>query len=201
MIISIGRNCTIEQDPEEIFIAPERSGEDQIYRNRAEQQNHRDQHRRTPSNWMNPAIVDGEEHIRIGQSAEHFFFTYLQNLYGKIDVTPTNNWRSSARLKVYPQYTRGINDSLGYDIELHDTREHFVRGTKSTTKKCYFEVKGTSGSFHEEKTCFHISQNEQEKCQSIAFDSRKQEHEAYLLVIIEHCLDPEKIALAKVTDW
>ena len=36
MMISIGRNCTIEQDPEEIFIALERSGVNQIYRIRAE---------------------------------------------------------------------------------------------------------------------------------------------------------------------
>ena len=201
MVISIGPNSTIEPDPEELFVAPERSGDDQIYRQRVENQNHRDQNRRTPSDWMNPAIVDGEEHIRIGQKAEHFFFTYLQKLYGKIDVTPTNNWRSSARSKVYPQYTRDMDDSVGYDIELHDKQEHFVRGIKSTTKKCYFEVKGTSGSFHEEKTSFHLSQNEREKCQSIAFDSRKREREAYLLVMIENCLDPEKIALAKVTDW
>jgi hypothetical protein len=201
MIISIGPNSTIEPDPEEIFIARDRSVEDEIYGNRVKQQNHRDLSRRTPGNWMNPAIVDGEEHIRIGQHAEHFFFTYLQKLYGKIDVTPTNNWRSSSRAKVYPQYKRGMDDSLGYDIELHDTQEDFVRGTKSRTKKCYFEVKGTSGSFHEEKTIFNISQNEREKCLSIAFDTRKQEREAYLLVIIEHCLDPEKIALAKVIDW
>ena len=139
MIISIGRDCTIEQDPDEICIAPDRFGEDQIYRSRVEQQNHRDQNRRITDNWMNPAIVDGIEHIRIGENAEHFFFVYLQKLYGTIDVTPIKNWRSSSRSKIYPQYTRDIDDALGYDFELHDTKEYFVRGIKSTTKICYFD--------------------------------------------------------------
>ncbi|CAF0735333.1 unnamed protein product [Adineta steineri] len=201
MVISIGQNPTTEQDPEEIFIAPERSLEDESFRQRVMKQNHRDLGPKTPNNWMNPIIVDGIEHIRIGQNAEHFFFTYLQNLYGEIDVTPTKNWRSSSRAKVYPQYKRNMNDSLGYDLELHDTKEYFVRGLKSRTKICYFEVKGTSGSFHEDKTVFHISQNELEKCKSITFDSRKHEREAYFFVIVEHCLDPEMIALAKVFDW
>jgi hypothetical protein len=201
MTISIGRHCTIEHDSEEICIAPDRFGEHQIYEIRAEQQTHRNQNRRTTDNWRNPAIVDGVEHIRIGQNAEHFFFVYLQKLYGAIDVTPTKNWRSSSRSKVYPQYTHDIDDALGYDFELHDTKEYFVRGTKSTTKTCYFEVKGTSGAFHEEHTSFHISQNELETCRSIANNSRRKEREAYLLVIIEHCLDPEKIALGKIIDW
>jgi hypothetical protein len=201
MTISIGRHCTIEQDPEEIFLAPERSGVDELYRNRAEQQDHRHQNSRTPNDSINPTIVDGEEQILIGYNAEHFFFTYLQKLYGTIDVTPTKNWRSSARLVAYPQYTREIDDSAGYDLELHDTKELFTKGTKSKTKKCYFEVKGTSALFHENYTTFHISQNELEKCQSIAYDSNRREGEAYFLVIIEYCLDPEKIALAKTIDW
>ncbi|CAF1256432.1 unnamed protein product [Adineta ricciae] len=61
---------------------------------------------------------------------------------------------------------------------------------------CYFEVKGTNGAFHEDKTSFHISQNELDKCKSIAV-----EREAYFLIIIEHCLNPAMIALAKVFDW
>ncbi|CAF4891456.1 unnamed protein product, partial [Rotaria sp. Silwood1] len=199
--ISISGVTRIEQDAEENLITLERSGVDELFRIRAEKQDHRFQQPKRPDNWTNPSIVDGEEHIRIGQNAEHFFFDYLQRLYGTIDVQPTNNWRSSARLVTYPQYTRDVNDSAGYDLELHDTMELFTKGTKSRTKKCYFEVKGTSGSFHEEHTSFHISQNEQEKCKSIADDSRRREQEAYFLVIIEHCLDPEKIALAKILDW
>ncbi|CAF1091118.1 unnamed protein product [Rotaria magnacalcarata] len=201
MIISIGPCCKTERDPEEIFIATEWTSIDEIYRNRVRQQNHRNQNESKPNNWINPITVDGEKQVRIGQNAELFFFRYLQLLYGESDVTPTKNWRSSSRAKVFPQYTRNIDDSLGYDIELQDIKEYFVKGPGSRTKKCYFEVKGTSGSFHEEKTSFHISANEEEKCRSIAFDSRNRSREAYLLVIVEHCLDPEKISLVKVCDW
>ncbi|CAF1046756.1 unnamed protein product [Rotaria sp. Silwood1] len=202
--VSIGRNCTVERDPEEnIFAttAADRIGEDRIYRNRVQTQNHRCKNEVSSSNWMDSTIVDSTENILIGHNAEHFFFVYLQKLYGTVDVTPTKNWRSSNRLVVYPQYRRNVDDSVGYDIELHDTQEHFVQGTGSTTKTCYFEVKGTSGSFDKIHTQFHISQNEFETCQAIANDARRREHEAYFIVIIENCLDSEKIALGTIINW
>ena len=77
----------------------------------------------------------------------------------------------------------------GYDFELHDTQEKFVKGLGSTTKTCYFEVKGTSASFDEAHTQFYISQNEFETCEAIANDARRREQEAYFIVIIENCLD------------
>ncbi|CAF3138463.1 unnamed protein product [Rotaria sp. Silwood2] len=169
MTISIGRYCTVEHDLEEntfATIAADRMGEDRIYRNRAQTQNHRCQNERSP-----------------------------------IDVTPTKNWRSSSRLVVYPQYRRNVDDSVGYDFELHDTQEQFVRGTRSTTKTCYFEVKGTSGSFNKAHTQFHMSHNEFETCQAIANDARRKEQEAYFIVIIENCLDSEKIALGTIINW
>ena len=204
MIISIGRSCTVEHDPQAesaAIIAADRMGEDRIYRDRAQTQNHRQQNETVPKNWMDPTIVDGAEHIRIGQNAEHFFFTYLQQLYGTVDVTPTKNWRSSSRLVAYPQYSRNIDDSAGYDFELHDTQEKFVRGTGSITKRCFFEVKGTSGAFNRDHTHFHISRNELETCEGIANDARRREREAYLIVIIDNCLDSERIALAVTIDW
>ena len=204
MIISIGRSCTVEQDPlaeTAAIIAADRMGEDLVYRYRAQTQNHRRSNDMVPKNWRDPTIVDGAEHIRIGHNAEHFFFVYLQELYGTVDVTPTKNWRSSSRLVVYPQYSRNVDDSAGYDFELHDTQEKFVRGTGSVTKRCYFEVKGTSGAFNKDQTHFHISRNELETCQAIANDSRRRDREAYLIVIIDNCLDSEKIALAAVVDW
>ncbi|CAF3927484.1 unnamed protein product [Rotaria sordida] len=204
VLLCTGRNCTVERDPEEntfATIAADRIGEDRIYRNRVQTQNHRCKNETPSSNWMDPTIVDSTENIRIGHNAEHFFFVYLQKLYGKIDVTPTKNWRSSNRLIVYPQYRRNVDDSVGYDIELHDTQEHFVQGTGSTTKTCYFEVKGTSGSFDKIHTEFHISQNEFETCQAIANDARRREHEEYFIVIIENCLDSEKIALGTIINW
>ncbi|CAF4702167.1 unnamed protein product [Rotaria sp. Silwood1] len=204
MTISIGRHCTVEHDPEENTsptIAADRMGEDRIYRKRAQTQNHRCQNERSSSNWMDPKIVDSAEQIRIGHNGEHFFFVYLQKLYGTADVTPIQNWRSSSRLVVYPQYTRNVDDSVGYDFELHDTQEQFVRGTGSTTKICYFEVKSTSGSFDKVHTQFHISQNEFERCQAIANDAQRREREAYFIVIIENCLDSEKIALGSIINW
>ncbi|CAF2689727.1 unnamed protein product [Rotaria sp. Silwood2] len=204
MTISIGRYCTVEHDPEEntfATIAADRIGEDRIYRNRAQTQNHRCQNERSPSNWTDPIIVDSTKNIRIGHNAEHFFFVYLQKLYGTVDVTPTKNWRSSSRLVVYPQYRRNVDDSVGYDFELHDTQEQFVQGTRSTTKTCYFEVKGTSGSFNKAHTQFRMSHNEFETCQAIANDARRKEQEAYFIVIIENCLDSEKIALGTIINW
>ena len=94
-----------------------------------------------------------------------------------------------------------MNDAAGFDLELHDTREIFTRGSKSTTKTCYFEIKGTSGLYNEEHTRFHISQNELEVCQAIETNETRREREAYFIVIIQNCLDPEKISFGTVIDW
>ena len=210
MNISIGKQCTSEQDPEDEKtmtrivndrVAENRTVEDRLYRHRVQTQSHTARNPNATANWTNPSIVDGAEGLQIGKNAEHFFFTYLQRHYGTVDVTPTKNWRSSARLDTYPQYRRDINDSAGFDFELHDTRQVFASGSKSTTKKCYFEVKGTSGSYNEEHTRFHVSQNESDVCQAIATNSTKKQHEAYFIVIIENCLDPERISLGIMIDW
>ncbi|CAF2139422.1 unnamed protein product [Rotaria magnacalcarata] len=204
IIISIGKNTTIEKDIEKTtrsVIAADRIAEDQIYRHRVKTQDHSQRSRKTINDWKDPSIVDGIEQMRIGQNAEHFFFVYLQNLYGSADVTPTKNWRSSSRLTTYPKYRQTVDDSAGFDFELHDTRQLFVRGSGSTTKLCYFEVKGTSGSFNETHSRFYISQNELYMCQSIVDDSQRREHEAYFIVVIENCLDAEKIAFGTVFNW
>ena len=210
IIISIGKYCTIEEDPEddqakmEVVndrVAADRSAQDQIYRNRVRTQNDTTRSRETAGNRTNAIIVDGAEAIRIGRNAEHYFFAYLQEKYGSAEVTPSKNWRSSARLATYPQYRRNIDDSAGFDFELHDTRQMFVRGSKATTKQCYFEVKGTSGSYSEEHTRFYISRNELEACQTIAENSTRREREAYFIVIIENCLDNEKTSLAVMIEW
>ncbi|CAF2806579.1 unnamed protein product [Rotaria sp. Silwood2] len=153
------------------------------------------------NDWKDPSIVDGIQQIRIGQNAEHFFFVYLQNIYGSVNVTPTQNWRSSSRLITYPKYRCNVNDSAGFDFELHDTQQLFVRDSRSTTKSCYFEVKGTSGSFNETHSHFCISQNELNMCQSIADDRKRREREAYFIVVIENYLDAEEIVLGTVFNW
>ncbi|CAF2786294.1 unnamed protein product [Rotaria sp. Silwood2] len=204
MIISIGKHCTLEQDVEKTIIttvAVDRAAEDKIYRNRVKTQNQIPRHMNIANNWKDSSIVDGIEQLRICQNAEHYFFVYLQNHYGSIDVTPTKNWRSSSRLATYPQCQRNIDDSVGFDFELHDTKELFVCGSGSITKYCYFEIKGTSGSFNEAHTRFHMSQNELDTCQSISNDRKRQEREAYFIVIIENCLNPEKISFGTVINW
>jgi hypothetical protein len=118
-----------------------------------------------------------------------------------VDVTPIRNWCSSTRLKTFPHSLRGVDDSVGYDFQLQDTRELFVRGSGRRTKRCYFEVEGTSGSFDPQRTRFHISENELSMCRSIAYDERRLEREAYLIVIVQHCLDLEKISLGTIIDW
>ncbi|CAF3772028.1 unnamed protein product [Rotaria sp. Silwood1] len=75
------------------------------------------------------------------------------------------------------------------------------RGSGASTKRCYFEVKGTGGSFNVQQTRFHISENERNTCETIAFNEQRKETEAYLVVIVEHCLDPEKIELAALINW
>ncbi|CAF2097599.1 unnamed protein product [Rotaria magnacalcarata] len=204
VIISIGKYCTIEQDLEKVAmttIATNRVADDEMYRNRVKTLNHFHQNVKTTTIWKDSLIVDGIERIRIGQYAEHFFFVYLQNLYGSINVTPINNWRSSSRLAIYPQYRRHVDDSAGYDFELHDTQQLFAPGSGSTSKHCYFEVKGTSGSFSENHTRFNISQNELNVCQSIVNDRNNRDNKAYFIVIIENCLDAEKISFGTVINW
>ncbi|CAF4251448.1 unnamed protein product [Rotaria sp. Silwood2] len=204
MIISIGKNCTTEEDPEKMTldsVAVERMADDIIYRNRLKEQHSTIRNSYLGNIWRNPSIVDGIEQIRIGQNAEHFFFVYLQNYYGSIDVTPTKNWRSSARRVIYPQHCDNINDSAGFDFELHDTRQLFTHTSGPTTKYCYFEVKGISGSYNEEYTRFNITKNELDMCYSILTDWRKQKNEAYFIIIIDNCLDAEKISLAAVINW
>ncbi len=210
MIISIGNYCTTEQDLEdekpiiEVVadrVAESRSAEDRVYRNRVQTQNHLSQNNNTTESWTDPSIVDGAQKIYIGQNAEYFFFVYLQRHYGSVDVTPTKNWRSSSRLEFYPQYRRNVNDAAGFDFELHDTQEIFAHGSGSTTKTCYFEIKGTSGLYNEEHTRFHVSQNEWELCQAVGTDGTRREHEAYFIVIIENCLDSQKISFGTMINW
>ena len=204
MAISIGQNCTTEQDPEDngsTAVAVDRVGIDQVYRERAQAEDHTARRGKTGKGSPNATIVDSIEQIRIGQNAEHFFFVYLQKLFGPVDVTPTQNWRSSARLVVYPECTRNVSDSAGYDFELQDTRQAFATGSRSNTKRCYFEVKGTSGSFNEEHTRFHITQNELDRCSEIANDGQAREREAYFLVIVQNCLDADKIAIGTIIKW
>jgi hypothetical protein len=204
MVISIGQYCITEQDLEDnnsTAVAADRTAIDRIYRNRVQSQNHISENETNANSWINPSIVDGIEQVTIGRNAEHFFFTYLQKCYGSVDVTPTKNWRSSSRLVNHPECRRNIDDSAGYDFELHDTREIFVRGTGSTTNRCYFEVKGTSGLFSQAHTRFHISQNELRMCRDIANDQRRREREAYFIVIIQNCLDPERISFGTTIHW
>lgn len=183
------------------MVRMDRRLEDHLYRNRVKQQDHRTLKLENTEKSTECNIVDTKEQIRIGENAEHFFFCYLQKEYGVNYITPTENWRSSNRHKLFPDYLRHIDDAAGYDFILHDKKERFIKGYGASTKKCYFEVKGTGGSFDVQKTRFHISQNERNMCESIASNDQRKETEAYLVVIVEHCLDSEKIGLAALINW
>lgn len=210
IIIPIGNYITTEQDVQDDAAAVEfisdpvaqnRIAEDRVYRNRVQTEDHTSRKTKIAKDWTDPSVVDAEKEILIGHNAEHYFFTYLQRHYGPVDVTPTKNWRSTSRLVTYPQYRRNIDNTLGFDFELHDTREVFTRSSKSTTKQCYFEVKGTSGIYNEEHTRFNVSQNEFKVCQDIANDETKRQCSSYFIVLIENCLQPEKIALGTMIEW
>lgn len=146
-------------------------------------------------------IIDYRELIEIGERAENFFFNHLKDLYEDHGITHKNNWRSSSRLKFFEGDNQGIDDTIGYDFELDDIRQKFVKGNGACTRKCYFEVKGVKGSFDKDTTLFHVSRNERSFCESIYHDTERKTREAYFLVIIENCLDPNSIQLATSIHW
>jgi hypothetical protein len=201
----IENRCTIEENSEDNLsipvIAADRIAIDRIYRNRAQTQNHPSRNENKGKAKVDPTIVDGKELLLIGHNAEHYFFTQLQKVYGTENVTQTKNWRSSSRCASYPDSLERIDDSAGFDFELDDTLEKFAPRCKSTARHCYFEVKGINGSYNEEQTRFHISQNELELCQDIARSTLRQEKEAYFIVIIQNCLDHESISIVDKINW
>lgn len=151
--------------------------------------------------FSEPTVIDFTKKLIVGENAEHFFFRYLQHRYGAENVTPKFNWRSSIRLKVFPECLGEINDSIGYDFELDDTRQIFASSCGQQVKKCYFEVKGTGGAFNSSKTHFNVSKCELEACEKIALDDEKLKAEAYFIVIVQYCLDPDKISLYDIINW
>lgn len=177
--------------------------EELIYRARMEQQDHR------TLDWRNPKkarpqcypIVDYQKRILVGEKAEYFFFLYLQKKYGDTYINPIENWRSSNRRKRFPTRSHGIDDTLGYDLFVEDRMEIFVKGSGASTKKCYFEIKGIADSFNVEETQFHVSRNERDLCEAIAFNEQRKEAEAYFIVIVENCLKTTETGLAAVIDW
>ncbi|KAK3260815.1 hypothetical protein CYMTET_30248, partial [Cymbomonas tetramitiformis] len=86
-------------------------------------------------------VVDAEELKRTGDAAEHFVYCMLRRMYGEA-VSP-QNWRSSARLAVFPEARSGVDDSAGYDFEVEDTRGVLLQGG-GALRKCYLEVKGAA---------------------------------------------------------
>ena len=203
--VSLGNISRVENDVTDLYqsdtgINPSLLEQDAHYRERAPNQNHRSLAPRSEQGTITVNVVDPAEAQRIGRNAEHFFFRYLQSLYGN-DVAPTMNWRSSARSFVFPNFTRNIDDSIGYDFILHDIKEKFARGNGLTTKRCYFEVKGTAGAYEGETTIFHVSANEFKLCQNINSNGTRKQEEAYFICLIQYCLDPQRISLANFIDW
>ncbi|CAF1337053.1 unnamed protein product [Rotaria sordida] len=174
MTISIGRPCTTEQDLEddqtitEVVldrVAENRAANDRVYRSLARTQNHNSRNDNMTKDWIDPFIIDTKKQTEICHNAEHFFFAYLQYLYGSVDVTATKNWRSSSRLATYPNNRRNIDDTVGFDFELHDTRQLFTRTSKSTTKICYFEVKDEPTSNNNTTTTLYVPPHKRDRHQ------------------------------------
>ncbi|CAF1456551.1 unnamed protein product [Didymodactylos carnosus] len=146
-----------------------------------------------------PTIFDSTVQEHTGRCAEHFFYRYLEQLYGA-DITPTGNWRSSTRLLVFPNFRHNVDDSAGYDFIIKDTRQMFLRGAGDHVITCFIEVKGIKDKYNE-KTTFHISNNELQTRNNIATNDKRKEKEAYLIVIIENSLNPSAIGIGTVIIW
>lgn len=65
---------------------------------------------------------------------------WLSQIFGP-SFSPTN-WVSGNRMKVYPGFTRGVNDAAGYDFEIVDTKQLF--GGNVNARRALIEVKVTN---------------------------------------------------------
>lgn len=189
-------------DPEQNgLIAADMLEIDESYRSRVVHINHKSIQKIPRDMPYDYYVIDQQKNFLIGHNAEHFFFSYLKQQYRPFRIIPIESWVSSARLKVYPTYKHDINDAAGYDFILEDTKELFAKGEGGTTKTCYFEIKGTSGVYNPNTTRFNISRNEYNFCSKIYNNDDRRRSEAYFVVIIEHCLDKDKIDIGKIICW
>ena len=130
-----------------------------------------------------PTTVDARSAEWVGLLGERFASLQLQKAYPE-SFDPTRHWVSSARLKFYPASRTRVDDTLGYDMEVHDTRGLFVAGGGGNSsssgkhqrvefapgghRRCFVEVKSTAGPF---RGVFHLSRNElrvREMCAELA---------------------------------
>lgn len=130
---------------------------------------------------------------KVGVKAEHFVCCYLKSQYGE-SFNELINWESTARNLVYPSTPPG-DDTLGYDFKIKDFKHLFtsdsVRSDKNV-KTCYIEVKGCTNEWD---GTFHISKNELDKRHRV-----NRENETYIVAIVEHALDRDKIKLNRFID-
>jgi hypothetical protein len=115
---------------------------------------------------LEDAVVDPRAGQWVGLLGERFACLQLQRAYPE-SFDPTRHWVSSGRLKFYPWARAGVNDTLGYDMEVQDTRALFVANRdfgSGKHRRCFVEVKSTAGAF---RGVFHLSRNElrsRERC-------------------------------------
>jgi hypothetical protein len=115
-------------------------------------------------------IVDPRAAEWVGRLGERFACLWLQRKYPET-FYPTRHWVSSNRLKFYPGMRRGINDALGYDMEVEDTKGLFVANDErrmdygsGAHRLCFVEVKAAAGKV---QGTFYLSRNElrvRERC-------------------------------------
>ena len=143
-----------------------------------------------PPNY--PFIVDNLENARIGRNAEHYFFMYLNQMYGNY-ISP-KNWVSSNRLDLFRlEYDNFINDSAGYDFELNDILQLFVPMNDNKPAKLLFEVKGCRSEWN---GVFFMSKNEIKKADETLSDP----FVFYYIVIVENA-DNGSISIINCLDW
>ena len=115
-------------------------------------------------------VVDPRAAEWVGRLGERFACLWLQREYPET-FHPTRHWVSSNRLKFYPGARGGVNDALGYDMEVEDTRGLFVANDgrrmdfgPGAHRRCFVEVKAAAGKF---QGTFYLSRNElrvRERC-------------------------------------
>ena len=149
------------------------------------------------SGWQgqNPSVQtfpNEEETRKTGQQAEEYVAWYLESLLGS-GFSICKNWRSSNRHCSRPELGwENIDDSLGYDFEVDDPNGLLQpsNSSRAPAKRCYIEVKGTSGGWH--KGSIFMSANEYDTAQrfrhaGVASSSsgRACSSDMYLLVVVE----------------
>jgi hypothetical protein len=137
-----------------------------------------------------PIAMDLEHQKEVGRRGELFVFCFLKSLYGpNFEVT---QWVSSIRTHYFPKISEKVADNAGYDFQVVDRFNHFVRTHvtgQTEWPTCFIEVKSCAGKFNNQ---FMISDNELRQMQNCS----EKLGTYYILLFVEHVTDPRKTNIA-----